>query len=148
MLRKNLLAPIVGELIFGNSATRVDIDLPIFGLHSEVVAKAIQIVRLPILVSLTRMLLTLSDAQLLLAASNPKCKVDISILESQAMNSAYNNALEGIQTFKAEHADMLIWDRLGQEVYGLHKVPLLATAGEKEQNSLISILNSLSKKRD
>lgn len=41
---------------------------------------------------------------------------------------------------------MIIWDRLGQEVYGLHEVPLLFTVGEKEEDSLISILSSLSKK--
>ncbi|KAF8879434.1 hypothetical protein CPB84DRAFT_1687963, partial [Gymnopilus junonius] len=127
-MRRNLLTPIVAELMFGNSAARVDIDLPTFGLHNEVVAKAIQII--------------------IFVASHSTLEFNASMLESEEMIGIYNTALEGVQNFRAEYANTIIWDSLGQEVYALHKVPRVVTAVTKEENLLLSIIDRVSEKRD
>lgn len=45
-IRAKYLVPTLGELLFGYNSKRVDETPPIWGLHSETVARGIQIVRL------------------------------------------------------------------------------------------------------
>lgn len=52
---------------------------------------------------------------------------------------------DGLRTFQTEHVD--VWDKLGQHVYKLYRIPHLVTASAKEKDSIISIMHRLSDSR-
>ncbi|KIL56003.1 hypothetical protein M378DRAFT_1039922 [Amanita muscaria Koide BX008] len=115
---------VVGQVLFGFNSSRVEIDLPLWGLHAETVARSIQII-------------TIAAAdEPFPTLSNPSQTLDA--LDTQR---TYDNAFIYLQGFKRQSIDH--WDSFSREVYDLHRCPSLFTASRQERESVACMTSHL-----
>ena len=110
--------------MFGCNAVRLDIGLPIWGLHVETVARAVQIVRsLHTVVHGLKVVLN----QIQVAAAHrilghtPDFSNAHSLLNTGVEKKQYEDAAAELESLKLQHVD--IWDALSTKVYSLHRTP-------------------------
>ncbi|KAF8875385.1 hypothetical protein BD779DRAFT_1450168 [Infundibulicybe gibba] len=120
-----LVAPVLGHVIFGHNSSRVDIDLPLWGLHVEDVARAIQIIRVAA---------TTRGPRLAGAAIK-------TLLDSCPTKTIYDQGLTDLRAFRDQN--IYSWDRLGIEVYSLHCCPNLPVTGDEERSFVEALIHQL-----
>ncbi|EDR05385.1 uncharacterized protein LACBIDRAFT_303348 [Laccaria bicolor S238N-H82] len=122
----DLIVPVLGHLLFGLESRPVDIDLPLWGLHSRSVARVLQMIRL---------------------AADSTCKASLSDIKthltSENAKSIYQSALKDVEDFK--HSNVCRWDKLSREVYLLHRHSCITPADTLEKpSSLSSVIHLIS----
>ncbi|TFK64926.1 hypothetical protein BDN72DRAFT_861011 [Pluteus cervinus] len=108
-VREVLLIPVIGQVLFGGNSIRIDSAVPLFGLYSETVARAIQLVTAASASETLPMKITLSYDH-------------------------FEKILEGVRQFKQSNCTK--WDQLSQEVYRRHKIPQIEVMGEDALKSI------------
>jgi len=132
--------------VFGLESRPFDIDLPLWGLHSTSMARALQIVSLTC--RLLNLVYSLSDLKLkirIASDSPPKPllhNIDI-YLTSENVQSIYESALEDVKNFKRSNTRS--WDKLSREVYSQHRNPCPTAVDAAGESSVIShVIHSIS----